>query len=207
MPKVSFKNKDHILTVASRMFARKGYRATTMEAIAKACGMNKASLYYYFPSKRELYREVLKSIYMRVSESFSSSMAKETDYIERAKELISYIIDFFASNRELVELAHRGLVDKDRILMDMIRSEGKILLDSLKVFIELGVRTGRLKDFPAEYIIQIVLGMCAFHFISGELGKMIFGGKDLYSREVVDKHKDIVLDILLYGLQQNEGEK
>lgn len=207
MPRVSFKNKDSILEVAKKQFAKKGYRGTTMSSIARACDMNKASLYYYFSSKKDLYREVLTKIYSEISESFTSSMAQSKDYIERAKELVAITIDFIANNRDLVEIAQRALLDKDRIVMDLIRKEGKVLVDSLKVFIELGIRSGRLKNFSPEAIIQIVLGACAFYFMSVEISKVIFGDRNPYSKEEVEKFKETVVDVLSEGLLENSPKK
>lgn len=206
MPKISFKNRDFILDVAIRQFARKGYKATTMKSIAKACGMNKASLYYYFPSKKELYRDALKRVYSEMSSSMANSMAQSKDYIERAKDLISLTIDFLSKNKELLELAHRALMDRDRIVIDMIRKEGKTLIGSLKDFIETGIKEGRIKNFPPEYIIQIVLGACAFYFISGEIGRVIFEEKDLYSKEIVENYKSILTHILTCGLIEEKDK-
>ena len=51
--------KDKILRAAASMFAEKGYDRVTTREIAKAIGINSASIYYYFPSKEE----ILHSLY------------------------------------------------------------------------------------------------------------------------------------------------
>ncbi|MBB6670420.1 TetR/AcrR family transcriptional regulator [Cohnella nanjingensis] len=50
--------KDKILDVAMDLFRQKGYSATSMQDIAEACGMAKASIYKLFASKEELFTEV-----------------------------------------------------------------------------------------------------------------------------------------------------
>ena len=45
-----------ILEAATGEFAERGYDGARIEAIARRAGVNKALLYYYFPSKGELYR-------------------------------------------------------------------------------------------------------------------------------------------------------
>ncbi|MVO98498.1 TetR/AcrR family transcriptional regulator [Paenibacillus lutrae] len=45
---------DRILYVAMHEFIRHGYDAVSMDDIAKACGVTKASIYYYYPSKAVL---------------------------------------------------------------------------------------------------------------------------------------------------------
>lgn len=52
-------NEAVILAAAERVFAGAGFGGATMAAIAKAAGLPKANLHYYFGSKQELYRTVL----------------------------------------------------------------------------------------------------------------------------------------------------
>jgi AcrR family transcriptional regulator len=46
--------KERILQTASELFYRQGIRATGVDAIVKAAGTTKMSLYHYFPSKNDL---------------------------------------------------------------------------------------------------------------------------------------------------------
>jgi AcrR family transcriptional regulator len=51
-----------LFAVALELFARHGYRATTMDDIAEAAGVTKPLLYQHFSSKRALYLELVDSI-------------------------------------------------------------------------------------------------------------------------------------------------
>jgi len=54
--------KDTILNVASDLFAKNGYSATSIKQIAKAAGCTTAALYYYFEEgKAHILREVVRS--------------------------------------------------------------------------------------------------------------------------------------------------
>jgi AcrR family transcriptional regulator len=52
--------RERLLTVAGELFYRQGIRAVGVEAIAKAAGTNKMTLYRHFPSKDELVAEYLR---------------------------------------------------------------------------------------------------------------------------------------------------
>jgi len=45
---------DRILAAAARLFATRGYTATTMKDVAAACGISKAALYHYVSDKQGL---------------------------------------------------------------------------------------------------------------------------------------------------------
>jgi AcrR family transcriptional regulator len=52
--------RQHILSVALSLMAQNGVDGTSMRDLAGATGLNVASLYHYFPSKRELLVAVLE---------------------------------------------------------------------------------------------------------------------------------------------------
>lgn len=51
--------KETILQHARHLFANKGYAETSMDDIAQACHVQKASLYHYFASKHELLQQLV----------------------------------------------------------------------------------------------------------------------------------------------------
>jgi len=54
--------RKKILNAASRLFWQKGYKATTIDDIARACRVNKATIYYYFKNKAFLLFEIVCGI-------------------------------------------------------------------------------------------------------------------------------------------------
>lgn len=54
---------QEILTVSARMFAERGYVATSLQQIADELDMLKGSLYYYINTKEDLLYEVIRSVY------------------------------------------------------------------------------------------------------------------------------------------------
>jgi AcrR family transcriptional regulator len=51
-----------ILKAAQREFFEHGFAATSMEQVARACGMSKKSIYHLFTNKMELFEALLQSI-------------------------------------------------------------------------------------------------------------------------------------------------
>ena len=55
-------NLQQILNAAEQVFAERGYRGTTVAAIAETVGLPKANILYYFKTKEGLYKEVIKQL-------------------------------------------------------------------------------------------------------------------------------------------------
>ena len=54
--------RERILAEALDLFARHGYAGARMEKIAAGVGINKASLYFHFKSKEEIFMELFRTI-------------------------------------------------------------------------------------------------------------------------------------------------
>lgn len=52
--------RERILDITLDLMAERGASATSMRALASACGLNVAALYHYFPSKDALLRAVIE---------------------------------------------------------------------------------------------------------------------------------------------------
>lgn len=53
--------KNAVSKVALKIFAEKGYAATTMDYVAASCGFSKAVLYRYFKNKEELFSSIFEN--------------------------------------------------------------------------------------------------------------------------------------------------
>lgn len=60
---------DQVLDGARRVFMSDGYEGASVDEIARAAGVSKATLYSYFPDKRLLFMEVARSECCRQSDS------------------------------------------------------------------------------------------------------------------------------------------
>jgi len=66
--RIQIANRALIMEAALDVFSSDGYGGATVDRIAKQAGMSKPNLLYYFPTKEDIYREVLETT---VEASFS----------------------------------------------------------------------------------------------------------------------------------------
>jgi len=60
--------RERVLAAAGQLFAERGFRGTTMRAIADRAGTNLAAAHYHFGSKQRLYREVAFSLFAGIEQ-------------------------------------------------------------------------------------------------------------------------------------------
>lgn len=87
-----------MLDIASRVFGGRGYHATSMDEIARECGVTKPMLYAYFDSKEGLFLSVVD----RAGKALVASVEKllaEPDPRARLIRGADLILDFIARDR------------------------------------------------------------------------------------------------------------
>ncbi|TAK44887.1 MAG: TetR/AcrR family transcriptional regulator [Betaproteobacteria bacterium] len=68
-----------VLDAAARLFAVKGYSATTMRDIAEACDMLPGSLYYHFAAKEDLLVAVYEAGVRQLVDNMRAAIREESD--------------------------------------------------------------------------------------------------------------------------------
>ncbi len=86
--------KHQILHVAMDIFKEKGYSSTSMQDIAKACGMAKGSIYKFFASKEDLFTEAFEACHQIMFEQAYELVRVERQKGVSAKEKLRGIIEF-----------------------------------------------------------------------------------------------------------------
>ncbi|MBN1820997.1 MAG: TetR/AcrR family transcriptional regulator, partial [Prolixibacteraceae bacterium] len=188
---MSEKIKDKIIKVAQETFKKYGYRKTTMDEIAFAASKGKSSLYYYFSSKEEVFKEVIEfeanTLKKRIEEAISyeneSKLQLKNYFISRMegfRNLSNFYLaikDDFLSNLEFIEEI-REKYDKDEFIM-------------VCSILKNGIEQKKFKpvdiEITAKALTMIMKGLEIPLFITKEI-------KD------VGQHIDELLDILFYGI-------
>ena len=94
--------RDQILRTAADLFRERGYRASTLDDIARRLGMSKASLYAYFPAKDEILaaisRETIDGFTRELSLVLRSSLPPD----EKLRRVVRQHVRFVIANRSFL---------------------------------------------------------------------------------------------------------
>lgn len=87
-----------ILAVSARMFAERGYAATSLQQIADELNLLKGSLYYYINTKEDLLYEVIRSVYWEGVANFQQMSKGEGTAMTRLQAAIEGHVTHLISN-------------------------------------------------------------------------------------------------------------
>jgi AcrR family transcriptional regulator len=82
--------RERILKAAGRLFAERGYEATSVRAIVGKARVNQAAINYHFAGKDGLYREVLRAAFRALTEH-QLAHVEETRALSREQALVEFV--------------------------------------------------------------------------------------------------------------------
>lgn len=89
---------DQVVAGAREVFMREGYQGASVDSIAKAAGVSKATLYSYFPDKKLLFLEVAKAECLRQSETAMVQARLGASTVETLTDFADRMTRFFLSD-------------------------------------------------------------------------------------------------------------
>jgi AcrR family transcriptional regulator len=110
-----------IIDQAAALFARRGYPGTSMNQVAEACGLSKATLYHYYRDKYTLLVSIADDHVTRLQGIVREALDEDPSPEGRMRALIRRLVEEYANAQN----AHRVLTedvkflepaDRDRIL-------------------------------------------------------------------------------------------
>lgn len=107
--KDGLERKQQLLESATKVFAEKGFRETTIADICRDARSNTASVNYYFGSKVELYAEVWRTAFHNAMEKYPPDMRLGEDVSARDR-LRAMIQSFLHKMLDTGELGYAGQI-------------------------------------------------------------------------------------------------
>ncbi|HEY8709503.1 MAG TPA: TetR/AcrR family transcriptional regulator [Burkholderiaceae bacterium] len=104
--------REQILARAAELFARQGYTATSMNQVARACGVSKPSLYHYVRDKYQLLVEIAEGHVGRLKALVALAERRPLDAQARLRTLIESFLEAYAD----AQTAHRVLTEDVKFL-------------------------------------------------------------------------------------------
>ncbi|MBJ8008094.1 MULTISPECIES: TetR/AcrR family transcriptional regulator [Bacillus] len=75
--------KAIILEVATRLFLTQNYQVVSMDEVAKECGVTKATVYYYYSTKADLFTATMIQMMVRIRENMDQILSTNKTLEER----------------------------------------------------------------------------------------------------------------------------
>jgi AcrR family transcriptional regulator len=189
-----------ILDAAEKLFAAKGFDATSLNEVGTAAGVSRGTPGYFFGSKADLYQAVLDRSFTEVREAVRAGRARALASNQTPDAIlagaVSDYFDFLAARPNFIRLIEREALNGGPELDEVSHlSAGQEALAAISA--ELG-----LDDSPSGEAAQLLLSiiaLCWFHLIHARTVAPAVG-VTLENADDLERRRRHIVGLVLNGL-------
>src|SRR5262249_55499278 len=132
--------------VATKLFAKTGYEATTTAAIADAAGVTQPILFRHFKSKQELFVAIVRVVSAQTLQQWQAIIANSTDPAEELRAVSSALPDHIKKPADAYHVLHGALgTSRDKKVLAVMREHYQQIEDFFGKIVAEGHKSGSFR--------------------------------------------------------------
>jgi TetR/AcrR family transcriptional regulator len=151
------KKENEIAAAARKRFAYYGFSKVTMDEIAADVGMGKASLYYYFPTKEDLFKSVIAEEQEQFIEKLQRILQDKISAADRIQQYVQERLNHFKTFVNLAKLSFQAIQELKPVFADLHKNFSEREHQLLSAIIHDGIKKGELKAGQPEKTATLIL--------------------------------------------------
>jgi AcrR family transcriptional regulator len=148
------RRREQLLDVALKLFASRGFNATTMDDIAEAAGVTKPLLYQHFRSKRALYMELTSTVADDLLEAIGKAAAEAEGPRQQVEKGLAAYLHAMVKRADAYNLLFGNVVTNDMELSRAVRQVKSTIAETIESLIDAG-----LEEDHRRMLAHAIVGM------------------------------------------------
>ena len=189
--------RAQILDAAFEEFSSKGFKGATIKTIARTAGLQSPALiYWYFPDKEALFREVLGSKIPIIQAVTGPDDLMELPPEEVLPRLGRAYFAFERIDKRALKLVIGEAIRRPEVADTFVRSGPARVLGFLKAYLERQIELGRLRPHDVRSGARSFIGM-----LMPQLAGRLFLPALVEDGLTDEEHLEMAVDLFLEGLR------
>ncbi|MGX1900450.1 TetR family transcriptional regulator [Thermolongibacillus altinsuensis] len=151
--------KQQIIEAATKSFSLFGYKATTMDQVAKVANVGKGTIYTFFKSKEELLDEIVSSLIVEMKEAAEEVVDPHLSFFENAHRALYRFLEFRKKHQLLIKLLQEEKEIGTPAVQEVMKRLESTILAYIKQKIEAAIEKGEIKNCNPEITAFLMFKM------------------------------------------------
>lgn len=152
--------ESEILRAAAETFSDRGYQATTLDDIASAARISRATFYSYFPSKDELLRRMYTEVIATTQETVERIVREKISAPEKLRRIIRFFVSYIGSHKPLIQVFFSELFSLSSTMTHSVSQANRALWGVIERVVEEGIQAGAFIPLHPRRFTYLLLGAC-----------------------------------------------
>lgn len=152
------KTKRKIFEASMKLFAEKGYDATSIEEITSTVGVAKGTLYYHFSSKEEIFNFLVEEGIKLLNNSVDIKIDKLPNYIDKLKAIVLIQIKIVVKYENLITILLSQFWGNEA-RNQMCKEQIFTYIEKIEQIVKAGIEKGEIKEGNPQSIASEIYGL------------------------------------------------
>ncbi|MFH2065167.1 MAG: MerR family transcriptional regulator [Pseudomonadota bacterium] len=157
------KEKEHkrreIVKEAIRVFSRKGYHQTKIADITGSLKISTGTFYLYYQNKRELFIEVIDSVFRNIVGEAAAAIKEETDFVKRLRIRGRVFYENYTKYSEILNQLKAELASEEQWPAEKIKKIYHDLTQPVIREIEAAIKEGVIREIDPDLAAYGLTGL------------------------------------------------
>ena len=177
--------KDLVLETATKLFIKEGYKNISMDDVAKACNVTKATIYYYYPTKGELYTSALIAMMDRIKLSILQILEQHKPFKERLEQLVevhlSATIDIDMKN-----FMKEASINLSESQLKQVQASENEMYQTIEQAMQIEMDKGTIRKGNSTFFAHTFMALMSVGYFKDGEENRLFLTEAMAAKEIVD---------------------
>ncbi|WP_054026143.1 TetR/AcrR family transcriptional regulator [Bacillus sp. FJAT-28004] len=151
--------RQQIIDAATKSFALFGYKATTMDQVAKIANVGKGTIYTFFANKEVLFQEIMNRMIQDMKHVAEQVVDREKKFFDNLNAVLEQMFDFREQHELAMKLAHEVREIGTPMAREGIEQLERAVVSYIQQEVQRAVDKGELKPCNPQMTAFIMLKM------------------------------------------------
>jgi len=149
--------RHEILTAATKSFSLFGYKATTMDQVAKLANVGKGTIYTFFKNKEELFDEIITKLIIDMEKTATNALQPDKSFQENVHQALYKMLEYRLEHQLTIKLFQEGREIGTPIVQEMMTRLEQSILSFITDKIRRAIDKGEIKPCDPELTAFVLL--------------------------------------------------
>lgn len=149
--------RQEIVQAATKSFTQFGYKATTIEQVAKLANVGKGTIYTFFLNKDELFQEVVLNLIYEMKETTDQTIDVNVSFLENAHTSLMKMLEFRERHLLFAKLIEEEKSLRTPAVHQMLLTIEREIISYVSMRIRNGIDKGEIRQCNPEQVAFLML--------------------------------------------------
>lgn len=148
-----------ILDAAMQSFSHFGYKATTMDLVSKSANVGKGTIYTFFKTKEDLFREVVGMVILEMNLEAENAIKSDNTALENAHAILCRLLKFRKTHQLTAKLIMEAREIGTPAVLEAVDEFEEHLLQAISTKVERAVKMKEIRECDPNLTAFVIVKM------------------------------------------------